>query len=197
MREMVTEASLGLKEKIDPDAESLIARIKERARNLYLTRQLLCTEAVVMALNNGIDGGLSNSQVFTMTAPFCVALGESGCICGALSGAVMASGLFLGNDHPYRCRRDMRDGARQLHDAFKSAHGATCCNVLIRKVKHDRNAHFQQCADLTGEAAELAARLILQKRPELKARADRGFLARRDSIISGTLSRLFRLISNQ
>lgn len=197
MREMVTEASLGLKEKIDPDAESLIARIKERARNLYLTRQLLCTEAVVVALNNGLDGGLSNSQVVTMTAPFCVAMGESGCICGALSGAVLAAGLFLGNDHPYRYRRDMRDGARQLHDAFKSANGATCCSVLIRKVKHDRNAHFRQCADLTAEAAELAARLILQKRPELKTQADKGFLARRDSIINGTLSRLFRLISNQ
>ena len=56
---MVTRASLALKGKVDPDAEPPVARIKERARNLYLTRQLLCTEAVVMALNNSLDGGLS------------------------------------------------------------------------------------------------------------------------------------------
>jgi len=197
MRGRDTLPPLELKEKNDSQVESLIARIKERARNLYLTHQLLCAEAVVMALNNGLNGGLSDSQVVAMTAPFCVALGESGCLCGALSGAVMASGLFLGNDSAYRNRRDMRNGARQLHDAFKSANGATCCSVLIRKVKHDRKAHFQQCSDLTAEAAELAARLILHKRPALITQADNGFLARCDSRFNGTLSRLFRLISSQ
>jgi hypothetical protein len=109
----------------------------------------------------------------------------------------MASGLFLGNDHPYRNRRDMRVGARQLHDAFKTANGATCCRVLSRNVKHDKNAHFHQCADLTAEAAEMAARLILNKRPELIMRADNGFLAARDSKIGSTLSRLFRFFSRE
>jgi len=69
----------------------------------------------------------------------------------------MACGLFLGNDRPYRHRRDTRECARQLHDSFKAANGATCCRVLSRKVKHDQNAYFQQCADLTAEAAEMAA----------------------------------------
>jgi C_GCAxxG_C_C family probable redox protein len=192
MSESGNKASSELKDKLDPDAEALISRIKERAHNLYITRQLLCTEAVVVALNSGLDGGLSDVQAVAMAAPFCVALGESGCMCGALSGAVLASGLFLGKDHPYRNRRDMRDGARQLHDAFKSENGATCCRVLSRNVKHDKNAHFQQCADLTAEAAELAARLILHKRPELITRVDNGFLARHDSKIGAAVLRLFR-----
>ncbi|MFH2219295.1 MAG: C-GCAxxG-C-C family protein [Pseudomonadota bacterium] len=172
--------------------EALIAQIKKRARNLYLTRQLLCTEAVLLTLNQGLNGGLSADHAVAMAAPFCVALGESGCICGALSGAVMACGLFLGNGRPYRHRRDMREGARQLHDTFKAANGATCCRVLSQKVKHDKKAHFQQCADLTAEATEMAARLILHKRPELITRADNGFLLRRDSKIGGTMTRLFR-----
>lgn len=175
---------------LGPEAEALIARIKERALNLYQTRQLLCTEAVVVALNHGLDGGLSDAQAVVMAAPFSVALGESGCLCGALSGAVMACGLFLGNDQPYRHRRDIRAGARQMHDTFKAANGATCCRVLSRNVMHDKVGHFRQCAGLTAEAAEMAARLILQKRPELIKRADNGFLARHQSKIGAALLRM-------
>jgi C_GCAxxG_C_C family probable redox protein len=175
---------------IAPQADALIAQIRDRARNLYETRQLLCTEAVVVALNRGLGGGLTDQQAIAMAAPFCVALGESGCICGALSGAVMASGLFVGNDRPYRNRQNIREGARQLHDSFKTANGATCCRVLTQKVRHDKDAHFQQCADLTAQAAELAARMILQKRPELLAGADKDFSIQRQSKIRGALLRL-------
>ena len=180
------------KDNLGPETERLIAQIKERARNLYLTRQLLCTEAVMVALNHGLGGGLSDAKVIAMAAPFCVALGESGCMCGALSGAVMASGLFLGNQKPYRYRREMRTSAHQLHDTFKAAHGATCCSVLSRKVKHDKKAHFRRCADLTAEAAASAARLVLMKRPELIAVADSQFTARRESRIRGAFNLLIR-----
>jgi len=176
--------------------EALIAQIKNRARNLYLTRQLLCAEAVLVTLNQGLDGGLSVTQAVAMATPFSIVLGGSGCLCGALSGAVMACGLFLGNDRPYRHRRDARECARQLHDSFKAANGATCCRVLSRKVKHDQEAHFQQCADLTAETAEMAARLILHKRTELMHRVNEEFLAKRQSGIGGALLRLFHILSH-
>ena len=183
------------KETRDPQAEALITGIADRARNLYLTRQMLCTEAVVAALNQGLNGGLTEAQATAMSAPFCIALGESGCICGALSGAVMASGLLLGKDGAYRHRKTMRDSARQLHDQFKFANGATCCRVLSKKVKNDKKAHFQQCAGLTAQAAEMAARLVLEKRPELLKQADHLFINRRQSSIGGVLSRLVHLFS--
>jgi C_GCAxxG_C_C family probable redox protein len=180
-------------QRLGPEAEALITQIKERARSLYLTRQLLCTESIMVALNQGLGGGLSDAQALAMAAPFSVALGESGCMCGALSGAVMASGLFLGEQNPHYHRREMRNSARELYDGFKAANGATCCSVISRKVKHDRKAHFQHCANLTAEAAESAARLILKKRPELATGADRGFLSRRESKIKSILLRLLRL----
>jgi len=183
------------REKSETNAEAVIARIGERARNLYETRQLLCTEAVVSALNHRLQGGLTDAQATALAAPFSVALGESGCLCGALSGAVLASGLLLGRDRPYRHRKSMRDTSRQLHDAFKAANGATCCRVLSRKVRHDKKAHFQQCADLTAQAAEMAARMVLEKRPELIGQVDNGFLAKQQSAIGGTLLRLVHLFS--
>jgi C_GCAxxG_C_C family probable redox protein len=180
---------------LDARTEELIGSITGRARNLYLTRQMLCTEAVVAALNDGLDGGLTENQATAMAAPFCIALGESGCLCGALSGAVMATGLLLGKDGAYRHRKAMRDNARRLHDTFKSANGATCCRVLSGSVSDGKNARFRQCADLTAQATEMAARLIIERRPELAAGADTDWLNKRQSSIGGMLMRLFYYFS--
>ncbi len=45
----------------DSQTEAVTAQIRERARNLFETRQMLCTEAVVVTLNNGLDGGLTEA----------------------------------------------------------------------------------------------------------------------------------------
>lgn len=155
------------KNEIDSETENLVIRLKDHARNLYETRQFLCTEAVLVALNQGLDGGLTEDQAVTIAAPFCVAMGDSGCLCGALSGAVLATGLFMGKDRPYSHRKDMRESSMTLHNTFKAVNGATCCRILSGKVKHDKKAHFKQCANLTAGAAEMAVRLILGKRPDL------------------------------
>lgn len=179
-----------MEETSNPSIETLIARIRERAYNLYRTRQMLCAEAVLSAMNQGLNGGLTHAQTTAMAAPFCAALGQSGCLCGALSGAVMASGLLLGQDRVHRRRKSMRASARRLHDAFMFTNGATCCRTLTRKVKHDPKAHFRHCADLTAQAAEMAARLVLAERPELATRSDSRFLAKRDSTFGGAWCRL-------
>ena len=184
---------INLKAKIDSDADELVAHVRERARNLFQTRQMLCAEAVVVALNHGLNGGLTDAQALAMSAPFCTALGKSGCLCGALSGAVMVSGLILGKDRPYYKRKDLRNSARQLHDAFKASRGSTCCRMLTKKVMYDKKAHFRMCTGLTTEATELAARLILLKRPEIMHRVNNRFLAKRQSNIGGTILRLFHI----
>lgn len=184
----------GKKEKFGPRAEALITKIRERARNLYQTRQLMCAEAVLVALNHGLDGGLSEAKAVAMAAPFCDAIGKSGCLCGALSGGLMAVGLFGGNDKPYRHRREIRAAARQLHDTFKDAHGAACCRTLSRKDGDDKTVHFMRCADRTAEATEMAARLILKKRPDLVTKANNEFLAARQSMTGGLFFRLFRYL---
>ena len=175
--------------------EALIQDLKERSRDLYLSRRLLCSEAVLVTLNNGLNGGLSEDQAVAIAAPFAIAMGDSGCICGALSGAVVACGLFLGSNGAYSNRWAMRECARYLHDEFKKVNGATCCRVLSRNVKDDKKAHFLQCADLTTEATGMAARLILEKRPDLLLQADKAFLAKQQPVIGNTLFRLIHSLS--
>jgi C_GCAxxG_C_C family probable redox protein len=181
--------------RLDPRIEDLAEQLSGRARHLYEHRRHLCTEAVLAALNEGLGGGLSRTQAVALAAPFCEGLGESGCLCGALSGAVMACGLLLGGSHPHRRRRVIRRSARELHDAFRMAHGATCCRILSREVKQDKRAHFRQCADLTASAAGMAARVILNARPELASPAGRTTVAHRQAGPGGALARLFRRFS--
>jgi len=184
----------GVDESQNTSGETLIVRIRNRAHHLYESRQMLCAEAVLTALNQGLGGGLTDGQTTALAAPFGMALGTGRCLCGALGGAVMAAGLLLGGEHTHWQRRRMRASARQLHDAFTAANGATCCRVLTRKVKHDSKAHFRLCAGLTAHSAELAARLVLQERPALIARADHAYPPGHHTTIGGALSRVINTL---
>jgi C_GCAxxG_C_C family probable redox protein len=149
-----------------PTSEALISAIRQEALDLYYAHKYWCSEAVLVALNRGLDGGLNDAQAIAMAAPFSRAMGETGCLCGALSGAVMGIGLLLGQDRPYRRRKQMRSYARRVHDGFLAANGSTCCRFLSRKVKHDKKAQVRHCADLVEQAVVLAAQLVVEKQPE-------------------------------
>lgn len=183
---MLLNSALLIKNTESATTERIVEQIRERASNLFLTRQFLCAEAVMVSLNRRLGGGLKESQAVTLAAPFCSSLGDSGCICGALSGAVMATGLFLGNRRTPRRRKQMRESARLLHDEFKVSNGATCCRVLSREVRHDRKARFYRCAELTAQAAEMAARLIIRERPELLLREEDTISLKKESKLKGT-----------
>jgi C_GCAxxG_C_C family probable redox protein len=178
----------------DPQAVALITQIKTRAENLFQTRQMLCTEAVVVTLNKALNGNLSEAQAIAVAAPFSIAMGDSGCVCGALRGAVLACGLFIGDDQPYLHRKRIRKSARQLHDEFKATYGGTCCRVLSRSVRHDRQAHFHHCARLTAGGAEMAASLILYLRPELIRSSNNVFLRKMDTRIGILMRHLLRIV---
>jgi C_GCAxxG_C_C family probable redox protein len=146
-----------------------ISLIEARARDLFLNEKLLCAEAVLVALNDILDGGLATEQAVALAAPFADGMGRSGCLCGALSGGVMALGLFLTKGISPQSRRQVRKSARCLNNAFKTAHGSTCCRVLSKPFKKDRGALFYHCADITARTAALAAQQILSHRPDLTA----------------------------
>jgi C_GCAxxG_C_C family probable redox protein len=164
-----------------PIAETLISAIRQEALDLYYAHKYWCSEAVLVALNRGLDGGLGDAQAIAMAAPFSRAMGESGCLCGAVSGAVMGVGLLMGQDRPYRRRKQMRSYARRINDGFLAANGSTCCRVLSRNVKHDKKAQVRHCAGLVAQAAVLAAQLVVEKQPERLTLAKPDQLIRRSS----------------
>jgi C_GCAxxG_C_C family probable redox protein len=167
-------------------SEALPGLIRSRAENLFKTHQLLCAEAVLYVLNQGLGGGLPPEAAIRIASGFSEGVSGAGCMCGAFSGALMAVGLFLG--------RKPRAESKRLYDQFRSRFGSPCCRVLTRKFKDSERALFRHCTGHTGEVAEMAARFILEARPELVGQADWDFLRTRDSKLKAGLNRLLTAV---
>lgn len=167
--------------------ESPQARIGAAATEIFLSRPQNCAEAVVLALNRHLTGGLPPAQAAGVASGFSLGLGGAGCLCGALSGATLCLGLFLAPRGDRLERRAARKAAKALHQSFLEAHGSACCRELCRAASGDETeARAKRCAAITGFAAAEAARLILEIRPEL---AGTGFAP-----APGLFSRLRRLL---
>jgi C_GCAxxG_C_C family probable redox protein len=174
------------------DIGHLAGLVRQRAENLFRTRQLWCAEAVLAVLNRGLRGGLDPSLALSLASGFPEGLGGRGCLCGAVSGGVMALGLFLRPRPPSILSRahGAREAAGRLHDAFRVRFGSTCCRVLTRGLDPGSPAHFRHCAEVTGGAAEETARLLLSLRPGLAEQVDLDYLECRDSRLAAGWKRL-------
>jgi C_GCAxxG_C_C family probable redox protein len=171
--------------------EALVGIIRQRTFNLMSTGRMMCSEAVLSVLNQGLDGGLPPDVAMKVASGFSEGIGSSGCTCGALTGGVIALGLFLSKSDSHRAVRSKAMAASgRLHHDFKSRFGSTCCRVLIKNGSSEFPHHFEACCDRGGWAAEHAARMILAERPELVPMADQAFLHRKDSRIAVMLKKI-------
>lgn len=179
---------------LNAQQHELIRSVGQRARNLFMTRQLWCAEAVFVVLNQALKGGLAPDLAQRLVSGFGEGMGSSGCICGALSGGALALGLFNGSSLPgLRDNKSVMGSSRQLHDRFKAQFESTCCRILTRKVRKGSREHYKLCAKHTGLTALMAAEIILDKRPELVLSADWNYLSQRDTMLSSRLKNVTAL----
>jgi C_GCAxxG_C_C family probable redox protein len=179
---------------MDSQVKDLLDLVENRAQNLFTTRQLYCAEAVLLVLNRGFGGELPEETTIRLASAMTDGLGGAGCLCGALGGGVLALGLFLGRDCAGgRDRYHAQKASRALHDLFRDNLGSTCCRVLNKKAKKGSRNHFEHCKEVTGIGARLAARVILERRPELAKNADLEYLEHVDSKIGANLKRVANL----
>ena len=175
----------------DQKPEALIELIEAKSRNLFLTRQFQCAQAVLCSLNEGLQGELRWDIAARLASGLAGGLGGSGCLCGAITGGVLAIGLFMGKDGRARLKASgISFSTALLHRQFAGRFGSACCKVLSKKLKHDAKAHFDQCAEFTGAAAEIASRIILESKPHLAKMANLEYLTTKDSTPMETLNRI-------
>lgn len=165
-----------------------------RAKNLFTTRQMYCSEAVLVTLNQSMGGSLAEYQALALAAPFSEGVGKSGCMCGALAGGLLAVGLFIGGTHPTPLRTIVRKAAANYMARFKDRFGSSCCRALSKKTASDPRSRFEHCAELTAWAAAGAAELIFDYRPELAQIVDFVFLQARDSAVGGFIKNARRCV---
>ncbi len=173
------------------DVGELAQLVADRAENLFRNHGLSCSEAVLLVLNRGFGGGLPDETCLGLGGGFGGGIGGSGCVCGALSGAVMALGLFLGPGLPEGMgKKNFKQLVGGLHDRFRERSGSVCCRELIADFRERKSERRHFCQGLTGWVAGETARLILAERPELAGRVNRGFLADKDSRFSALVKRV-------
>jgi C_GCAxxG_C_C family probable redox protein len=176
---------------LNQDIETLLYKIRLRTENLFMTRQLMCSEAVLTVLNQGLKGELPPEIAVRITSGLPEGLGGSGCTCGALTAGVIALGLFLGRNGPGILNsRKVYVASKELHDYFKLHFDTTCCRVLTKNIEVGTKSHFRFCARHAGEVSDQTARIVLDYEPERLELADWTYLNQTDSKMSARIKQL-------
>ena len=108
---------------------------------------LNCCQAVFQATT-----GRNDEEIMLMAKAFGGGIGECKCLCGALTGGVMALGIS---------GKGKRSG--ELVDRFRKEQGVTCCAALSRDYKWKSRAHLKNCRRITEETASIVAELLENK----------------------------------
>ena len=141
--------------------EMLPYKAGQEARKLYAEDTLCCSEAVVAVINRMLDGGLNEAQAVALAKGFCGGIGDTGCVCGALAGAVIAQGLILGRGLEPADDKTVRRASRALRERFVNLHGSSCCNVLC-KDRAPEDTTKGPCPDYVESATFLCAHLLTE-----------------------------------
>jgi len=120
-----------------------------------------CAETILRAFRDELKLDLSDDSMKIATG-FGGGLGQAGCMCGALTGAVMVLSLLQGRTSSAVSRDPAYNSARDFHQAFSDAFGASCCRVLN---PHEFGALEQRknCLKITARTADLLEQFLHDK----------------------------------
>jgi C_GCAxxG_C_C family probable redox protein len=125
------------------------------ASALYLEERLFCSEAVVAVVNE-LLGSPMPANVIRMTSGLAAGMGDAGCSCGGLTGAVLALGIVCGRESGADDWEPSFATAKDLHERFTAEFGGACCRGIVRRFGGMEGVgRHEHCAELTGRCAAL------------------------------------------
>ncbi len=144
--------------------EVSVSKIGKDAEDLF-RGGFFCSEALMSSIRSNFELDVPEA-VISMASGFPIGIGRSKCLCGAVSGGVMALGLFFGRtvQGDPKVEKNL-SVAKELHDYFKEANGknSLCCRVLTREFDMSKGEHKEQCIALTGMVARKVAEIIIRE----------------------------------
>lgn len=146
--------------------EVSLQKIQQDAENYFKQGNYYCSEAIVASIRENFDLDMPEEMV-AMASGFPVGIGRSKCVCGAVSGGVMAIGYFFGrtkgtNPKDPRSVKTL-ELANELQESFKKNHKVLCCSILTKGMDMASGEHKAQCVSFTGEVARSASEIIIRE----------------------------------
>lgn len=116
----------------------------EKAAGELFAKGLNCTQSVLQATT-----GRKDKDIMKMAKAFGGGISDRKCLCGAITGGLMALGLN---------GKSKKSG--ELIDRFRDDHGATCCVALSRGHKWKSSKHLKNCRRITESTARIVSELL-------------------------------------
>ena len=138
-----------------------IEEAKACAFDLYVKDQFVCSEAVLYTIHR-ILGAPLPVEIVRLASGFAGGIGESGYVCGALTGGVMALGLAFGRSEAGASCPKLQPATRELLEWFNQEFGSRCCATLTKKRRVFGGKETNRCGVMTGETAARTMELILK-----------------------------------
>jgi len=144
-----------------------IDKIKREAEEIFRLGGFYCSEAIVSSIRKNIAPEMP-IELVAAASGFPIGVGRSKCMCGAISGAVIALGYFFGREQPTTPTDPKSQKciqlAYELQESFRKNHdGVLCCHIHVKDLDLANGEHRPQCIAFTGEMAQKTAEIIARE----------------------------------
>jgi C_GCAxxG_C_C family probable redox protein len=141
-------------------SENLPVEMRNRAGN-YFKEGYNCAEAIFLAYRELLAPEMDRDLVKMFTG-FGSGVGESGCMCGALTGSIAALSSIKGRTSNETPRDEAYQIAKEFTDRFTDKFGITCCRVL-NPHPYETREHLVTCLKITGNTGKLLMEFMDEK----------------------------------
>ena len=128
----------------------------------YHEKGFNCAESIFLTFR-AIAVPDMNEDMVRLATPFGGGLGRSGCVCGALSGAIMILGAVKGRTSADVPRKQSYELSNDYHNRFSEKFGATCCRKLV-KDEFGSKEQAAKCYKIITESAGLLMDFLVEKK---------------------------------
>ncbi len=135
---------------------------------IYFGSGYNCAESVLLAIAEGVLK-VKHDLIPKIATGFGGGISRQGCICGAVSGAIMGLGLKYGRSSPEELRARTYNRVEEFLRQFRAKHRSIVCKELcgcdlstiegIRKFR-DENVHAEKCTSFVSTAVKIFTILI-------------------------------------
>jgi len=127
----------------------------------YFKEGYNCAEAIFLTYQPLLAPEIDPSLVRLFTG-YGSGVGESGCMCGALTGSIAALNMIKGRTSNQLSRDEAYALAKEFTDRFTEKYGATCCRAL-NPHPFETKEHLVNCLKITGNTSKLMMEFLLEK----------------------------------